>query len=60
MDVVRGEGVAEGLGEMPLHLGLGSDTYNVMSGVLSGVLEGLEKWKDVTVGTDYPAAAESA
>jgi len=38
----------------PVHLPLGSDSYQFITGALQGVLKEVEQYKDVAVSTDYP------
>ncbi|KDQ56698.1 hypothetical protein JAAARDRAFT_157871 [Jaapia argillacea MUCL 33604] len=55
IDLVRGEGVAEGKGkdEIPGVINLGSDCYETVKGVCEGNLKRLEAWKDVSKSTDF-------
>lgn len=55
IDLVRGEGVAAGKGEVPRTLQVGSDTYAYVKGSLEERLRVLEEWKEVIVGTDVDA-----
>lgn len=51
IDVVRQEGAAADR-EIPPVVLLGSDAYTLVKGVLEGVHERVESWKEVTCGTD--------
>ncbi|KAK7459578.1 hypothetical protein VKT23_009560 [Stygiomarasmius scandens] len=55
LDVVRGEGLAEGKA-FPTNLQLGSDTYSTVKPILESQIKNMEDWKDVTLWTDFPKA----
>jgi NAD(P)-dependent dehydrogenase (short-subunit alcohol dehydrogenase family) len=52
LDVVRGEGVAQGR-EMPFRLPLGTDCYEEVRGKCQETLRLLEEWKAVGLSTDF-------
>jgi hypothetical protein len=52
LDVVRGEGLAEGK-VFPTALSLGSDSYNGVKEECEKTLARLEDWKDVSESTDF-------
>jgi len=52
VDVVRGEGVAEGKPFPPLLI-LGSDCFDVVKTECEKTLARLEEWKDVSESTDF-------
>jgi NAD(P)-dependent dehydrogenase (short-subunit alcohol dehydrogenase family) len=54
IDVVRGEGVAEGK-KVPVTLAVGSDCYRTIKAVCGETESVLEDWKDAICGTDLPA-----
>ncbi|ESK94776.1 serine 3-dehydrogenase [Moniliophthora roreri MCA 2997] len=53
VDVVRGEGVAEGK-TFSNNIQLGSDCYEVAKAECEKALSRLEEWKDVSLSTDFP------
>ncbi|RTE71140.1 hypothetical protein BHE90_014465 [Fusarium euwallaceae] len=54
LDLVRGEGVAEGR-DMPLRIALGADGYEVVKDKCDETLKSLEAWKDVSCSTNFDA-----
>ncbi|KAJ4313212.1 hypothetical protein N0V84_009538 [Fusarium piperis] len=52
LDLVRGEGVAEGK-EMPLRIALGVDGYEVVKEKCDNTLKDLEEWKHVSCSTNF-------
>ncbi|RSL73546.1 hypothetical protein CEP53_000673 [Fusarium sp. AF-6] len=52
LDLVRGEGVAEGR-DMPLRIALGEDGYEVVKDKCDETLKSLEDWKDVSCSTNF-------
>ena len=51
VDIVTGEGLASGLGFSPAVL-LGSDCYRDVRGILTGSIERMDKWKELSGSTD--------
>ncbi len=52
LDVVRGEGVAQGK-EFPKSLLMGSDTFAVVQDKIHGCLKLQEEWESVSKSTDF-------
>ena len=52
LDVVRGEGVAQGK-EFPKSLLMGSDTFAVVQETIQGYLKLQENWESVSKSTDF-------
>ena len=44
----------------PLHLLLGSDALRRAREKLDAVIEEMDRWEDLTLSTDFPAATEAA
>ena len=55
LDVVKGEGVAKGKGDVyPARLPLGCDALALIRKKCTSTLELLEEWEDVIMSTDFP------